>query len=243
MDFSAAYGAYIGYPVKRGNAESLYRLNQTGWSKQKTPQVGDMHVMWYASGGTEYGHTGVVVEIIEGVGFYSIDQNWVNSSLTIGSPPYKVYHPLNNKVRGFLRPIFKSQTQGGTMFENDNQIQAMYYLLRGRKATAKEVAGWRGKKIIDFATNKYAKQEVADRVAYTEKLKVQLASVKTALANEKAKPPTEVVKEVIKVVKEPVEVPVEKIVYTHDDETSKKISAIYDYFVSRWQTFRDFIKK
>jgi hypothetical protein len=92
------------------------------------------------------------------------------------------------------------------VFQNDNEIQAMYYLIRGRYATEAEVAGWRGKRIIDFATNQYAKKEVENREQYTRDLVAQLESVKQALANEQAKPPKEVVKEVIKIVEKPVEV-------------------------------------
>lgn len=104
VDWSAAYAEFLGHPFNWGNAEALWTWKQDAWWKKvSSPKPGDVHVMWYSSGGVEYGHTGIVIEVTS-TGFYSIDQNWINSSLKVGSPPAKVFHPFNNKVRGFLRP-------------------------------------------------------------------------------------------------------------------------------------------
>lgn len=85
------------------------------------------------------------------------------------------------ELRNHATRIFNEITNQGvtTVFENDSQIQAMYYLIRGKNATAGEVAGWRGKPIIDFATNKYAKQEVANREAHTDRLEKQVGTLTT----------------------------------------------------------------
>jgi hypothetical protein len=67
------------------------------------------------------------------------------------------------------------QPTGGdnTVFENDAQIQAFYFVLRGREASPTEVAGWRGKKMLDFVTNQYAKKEVENREAEKNNYKAQ----------------------------------------------------------------------
>ena len=72
-------------------------------------------------------------------------------------------------------------TGGNTVFENDDQIQAMYYLIRGQYATAPEVAGWRGKSIISFAQNQYAKQEVANREAEKAALKKNVTDLNNTI--------------------------------------------------------------
>jgi outer membrane murein-binding lipoprotein Lpp len=89
------------------------------------------------------------------------------------------------ELRHHATRIFNEITNqtGGTMFENDSQIQAMYYLIRGKNATSAEVAGWRGKKIMDFAMNRYAKQEVANREAHTANLAKQVTTLTTQVNN------------------------------------------------------------
>ena len=122
---------------------------------------------------------------------------------------YYVLTPVGYKYPPTLYTESFNQPQGGNkVFENDAQIQAMYYLIRGKNATAAEVAGWRGNPIIDFAMNQYAKQEVANREAHRQNLENRVNELTVALQNEQNKPPREVIKEVEKIVEVPVEVPV-----------------------------------
>lgn len=116
-----------------------------------------------------------------------------------------------------------------TVFENDQQIQDMYYLLRGRTATATEVAGWRGKPIINFAQNQYAKLEVANREAYKASIESQLTDVKTALITEQNKPPKEIIKVVEKIVEKPVEV-IKEVQVVPDEQT-----IVQNFFTRIWK--------
>ncbi len=129
---------------------------------------------------------------------------------------------------------------GNVVFQNDAEVQDAYKLLRGNPGTAEERKGWIGQSKQRFF--QVALAEANSRRAYTSSIEAQLAQVKQALANEQAKPPREVVKTVEKVVEKVVEKPVEKIVYTHDEETKNFIKAIYNYFYTRYKTFRDSTK-
>lgn len=91
----------------------------------------------------------------------------------IQTPNGYVYPP------NLINEPFGGGSAGGTMFENDEQIQAMYYLIRGKRATAPEVAGWRGKKIIDFATNQYARKEVENREAEKAQLQARIKELES----------------------------------------------------------------
>lgn len=82
---------------------------------------------------------------------------------------------------------FKEIKGGTEVFENDNQIQAMYYLIRGKNGTPQEVAGWRGKKIIEFATNQYARKEVENREKHTDQVEQRVKDLEKALEAERKK--------------------------------------------------------
>lgn len=108
------YSIWLGRPFTAGNAEALWRVKQNSWWKRVAatlkPKIGDVFVMWYSSRGVEYGHTGVVRKVYADGHFLSLDQNWVNSSLSKGSPPAKVSHQKTTghkqyAIRGFLRPV------------------------------------------------------------------------------------------------------------------------------------------
>lgn len=93
---------------------------------------------------------------------------------------------------------------GNNMFQNDQEVQEAYILLRGNAGTASERKAWIGQPKQRFFQVGLA--EANAKRAYTAGLEKQLADVKQALENEKAKPPKEVVKIVEKVVEKPVEV-------------------------------------
>lgn len=133
-----------------------------------------------------------------------------------------------------------TSTGGNLVFQNDAEVQDAYKLLRGNPGTPEERKGWIGQSKQRFF--QVALAEANSRRAYTSSIEAQLAQVKQALANEQAKPPKEVVKTVEKVVEKIVEKPVEKIVYTHDEETKNYIKAIYNYFYTKWKSFRDSTK-
>ena len=110
-DLVNAYAKWHGKPFKAGNAESLWRLTQPGWTKHKTPKLGDVFVMRYYANGVNYGHTGIVRDVNSDGTFTSLDQNWNNPSLTVGSPPAIIKHNMVN-IQGFLRT-----KTGGKMYK------------------------------------------------------------------------------------------------------------------------------
>lgn len=130
---------HIKRPFNLGNAESLWRVDQPGWAKQKTPKPGDVFVMWYSYNKVEYGHTGIVTKV-NSHGFYSLDQNWYGSSLTEGSPPAEVFHVFDKSIRGYLRPI-----QEGNMLVNKNHLTILFKQFIGREPRSAEFAKYLNK--------------------------------------------------------------------------------------------------
>ncbi len=113
-DFVAAYMADLWGVSVDGNACDLitYAL-PTGWERiQNTPDFlplpGDIAV-WGAWDGNPYGHCGIIVSADLDT-FYSIDQNWVNSSVN-GSVAAGVYHNYTTyNFWGVVRPPFTNGT-------------------------------------------------------------------------------------------------------------------------------------
>lgn len=141
-----------------------------------------------------------------------------------------------------LIQITSAQSAGGSqVFNNDQEVQEAYLMLRGNPGTAEERAGWIGQSKQRFF--QIAKGEADDYRGERDNLRNQLASVQQALANEQAKPPKEVVKEVTKIVEKPVEVVKVETVYTHDQETKNMITSIFNYFAGQFKTFTKYIKK
>lgn len=100
----------------QGNAIDLMDQNGLGGFKvikdsaDFIPKPGDIAVF---QTGDIYGHTSIITSLTtsNGVqtGFYSIDQNWVNSSLTHGSAAVEVWHPYYSSginFVGVLRPPY-----------------------------------------------------------------------------------------------------------------------------------------
>lgn len=135
----------------------------------------------------------------------------------------------------------KTPQGGSQVFNNDQEVQEAYLMLRGNPGTAEERAGWIGQSKQRFFV--IAKGEADDYRGERDSLRNQLTSVQQALANEQAKPPKEVVKEVTKIVEKPVEVVKVETVYTHDQETKNMITSIFNYFAGQFKSFTKYIKK
>lgn len=125
-DLANAYGAWLGHPLSAGNANALWDWPQDGFytkiGADQTPRVGDIFVSYYASGGIEYDHTGVIAGNISPAGFTSLDQNWFSSSLDFGSPPAMVNHDYS-KIRGYLRPALKEDSM---TIANRGDVESWY---------------------------------------------------------------------------------------------------------------------
>ncbi len=141
---------------------------------------------------------------------------------------------------------------GGNAVET---VKSMYWRLLGREAdqggidTYTARAGDRGWEFV-YTDLKNSPEGQRDwdrrnptRVANLEAQAAQLATVQAQLQALQSKPPEVVIKEVEKIVEKTVEVIKEVPVYTHDEQTKNFIAALYNYFYTRYQTFRDSIKK
>lgn len=134
------------------NAIDVYTKNPLGYPRKQPneAQPGDYHFMNYVAGGKNFGHTGVVIERTA-VGIWSVDQNWNNPSLTVGSPAARIFHPLNQLV-GLLRPPYSNQG-GDDMKMSPGTVENLYLSGWQRPATAQEHKDWDGKEMEVFFYN------------------------------------------------------------------------------------------
>lgn len=73
-------------------------------------KAGDVMV-WGLGAYAQYGHTGIATENGKADGtFVSVDQNWVNPSLTVGSYAQPVHHNLDG-VWGVIRPPYEADNK------------------------------------------------------------------------------------------------------------------------------------
>lgn len=80
------------------------RMQVTSASEIKAGDV----IIWGLGAFAAYGHTAIAIEGGNSNGtFVSIDQNWINPSLEIGSPAAQVVHNLNG-VWGVIRPNYSN---------------------------------------------------------------------------------------------------------------------------------------
>lgn len=111
-DFTAAYTDFLGDGVTRvTGAVDFWTLAPASYEQVQDPLPGDIHIYGapYGWDGKRYlGHTGLVTGGTRN-SFTSIDQNWINASLSIGSPPTPVTHN-NIGLVGFLRKKGVSMT-------------------------------------------------------------------------------------------------------------------------------------
>lgn len=99
-DFANGYAEFMGAPFSFGNAIVLWDVPQPGWHKVSTPQVGDVFVKDYVSGGVNYGDTGLV-KAIEGSNVRVVQQN-LAANLYFGSPPAERV-VAQSQMLGYLR--------------------------------------------------------------------------------------------------------------------------------------------
>ena len=221
-----------------GNAKDLFaNSNPSYWQKianspdpNHIPQAGDV-VVWNAKGTNPYGHIAVVISanssnitVLQQDGF--IDYNNDGNADGVGHRKVQTW----SAVIGWLRPIIKVTT-GDKPMNRDEEANAYRIILQREM----EHAG-SGRTGYQFITAAHA--ELNNQRANVNN---QLQALQTALTNEQAKPPKEIVKEVKVIVEKLVEVQVP--VYTHDENTKNFVAAIYNYFYTRYQTFRDSLKK
>lgn len=149
LAYIAVYTEFLGYgSIMPGyNAIDIWTQNPQHMQRVATPKPGDIHTMDFFSGGKNYGHDGVVLSVSGGT-FVSVDQNWFNPSLYVGSPAARVTHQVN-QVRGFLRPKF---SEGDDMKITLDQLHKIMNLTEGRDANAEERIKYAGKwELFDFA--------------------------------------------------------------------------------------------
>lgn len=113
-DFVNAYLDYVAGWIPGGNAIDLLTcdlpedVTRIMNSASFIPQPGDVFIFGkpYAldGNGNSLGHTGVITSA-NATNFQSVDQNWFNASLTVGSPPAAITHNYNGFL-GVLRPAF-----------------------------------------------------------------------------------------------------------------------------------------
>ncbi len=106
------------------------------------PQPGDIAVFKRAPSNGGLGHITNGIVSVEDSYFTSVDQNWFNASLTVGSPGRYVRHSIDNTILGYLRP---KQLEGGDMSTVDryelNSLSQAYF---GYPASDEFVKAWKG---------------------------------------------------------------------------------------------------
>lgn len=143
----------------------------------------------------------------------------------------------------WLAGKFVTQAPQGGEMANRDQVNNLYKGILMREGDPGGLDNYTGKDANFIVTDFLKSDERKGLEASIASTKQQLLDTQQALRNEQSKPPKEVIKEVIKIVEKPVEVVKEVPVYTHDAETKNFVAAIYNYFYTRFQTFRDSIKK
>ncbi|MBI2884213.1 MAG: pre-peptidase C-terminal domain-containing protein, partial [Candidatus Methylomirabilis oxyfera] len=83
----------------------MVRLDKIANTSTGVPQKGDI-IFWGQAVGGGFGHVAIFLSG-DANSFVSLDQNWVNFSLTSGSPATPVTHNYTNVV-GWLRPVLLS---------------------------------------------------------------------------------------------------------------------------------------
>ncbi|EGO2800814.1 CHAP domain-containing protein [Enterococcus faecalis] len=93
-------------------------------------QAGDV-MIWGLGAYAQYGHTAIAVENGRPDGtFVSVDQNWVNASLKVGSSAQPVKHTMDG-VWGVIRPNYEAPQQAVV----NQSTQKPQNTIKGREAT------------------------------------------------------------------------------------------------------------
>lgn len=118
MDLIGFYTQFLGHTLVKPQARLVWEQGIDSWySKVGSPQPGDIVVFKPNAGNGQSGHIAVVYQVNAG-SIRSLDQNWVNASLTNGSPAAWVNHPIDGSIYGYVRPQFNG---GQDMADKINQ--------------------------------------------------------------------------------------------------------------------------
>lgn len=126
FDWVNGYSVSLGQGKLSGEgAADIWETAPQSFSREENPMPGDIHVYGepYGYNGKRYlGHTGIVTGGTR-ASFTSIDQNWNNANLTVGSPPTAVKHNSQGLI-GFLR--FKGADMEAEINELQEQMKGVY---------------------------------------------------------------------------------------------------------------------
>lgn len=140
FDFINAFSIWLGMgKISGGYAYQIWNTAlANGYTRVDQPKLGDIFVFdSLINGGA--GHTGVVRSGIRDV-FESVDQNWLNPSLTVGSPPATVVH-TSRFLLGFLRsPNIIKENKKMTAPQLDTYIAETYNKIAARNPSDGEFA-------------------------------------------------------------------------------------------------------
>lgn len=199
LDYDGAYGAqcvdlirmyvmFLGTAQPPGvtGAVNLWDVAwPSGYAKigpANKPQPGDIAI-FSTELFAKYGHTSLVYRV-ETDGFTSLDQNWVNSNLTTGSPGAFVKHPFA-KLKGYVRPKFIEEAPVG--MSRDRVAEIWKYYLRKPYTTA-DIDKWAGRPEAELV--KAVAVTLRSRDIANEKLVAELrAKIKTLEAGVQSLPP------------------------------------------------------
>ncbi|WP_429950283.1 hypothetical protein IGJ55_000745 [Enterococcus sp. AZ170] len=111
---------------------SFSRVRVTSADQIKTGDI----LIWGLGEFATYGHTAIAIEDGSSNGtFVSIDQNWLNPSLTVGSPAARIRHNMHG-VWGVIRPNYEQENMNETkkgevtmqcFYKVDNKAQIYYF--------------------------------------------------------------------------------------------------------------------
>jgi hypothetical protein len=185
MDFVQSYAAFMGHPLKAGNARTAWEWSQDPfWTKIPAghiPNIGDIAVFKPTAANGNAGHISVVRTPGLSQSFISVDQNWVNPNSEFGSPPFRVTHDQTG-LYGFLRP----NNLGGDM-DKDATIRE---LTRQRDDVANKLIDQ--EKVTEAVTKQ--RDDVAQKLIDTE---IELDKARKALNSNSAVTKLAEIKEII----------------------------------------------
>lgn len=150
----------------------------------------------------------------------------------------------------WLAGVYKQEVPKGGEMANRDQVNNLYKAILFRNGDPGGLNHYTGKDANQIVSEMLNSQERSNLEANISSKDRTIAELQQALRNEQNKPPKEVVKEVEKIVIEYRDVIKEVPIYTHDEDTKQNVNkilglvqAIFNYFNTRYQTFRDTLKK
>lgn len=144
MDFVVAYGLILAGHRLSGNAITLTsQAVPSGWQRIKNtasfiPEPGDIAI-WGLGSFAQYGHTGIILSANMNT-FVSVDQNWNNANLTVGSSPATINHNYNG-FWGVMRPKFDPEPTAPTA-PGQRKVGSVKVAYRKAANTGGELIDW-----------------------------------------------------------------------------------------------------